>query len=64
MIIEPHGDLLAYADQLLIGTGLTGAEAEAAANGTRTDTPPTASAATAALRDGWTTAAHNAQAAS
>jgi hypothetical protein len=56
--------LLAYADHLLIGTGLTGAQAEATASGTVLDTPPHATAATAALRDGWTTAAQTTRAGS
>ncbi len=62
MTTEPSAALRTYADQILIGTGLTGAHAEAAANGTLPEAPPhAATAAAAALREGWTTAAHSSQ---
>jgi len=60
MTTEPSAALRTYADQILIGTGLTGAHAEAAANGTLPEAPPHAATA-AALREGWTTAAHSSQ---
>jgi hypothetical protein len=50
-----------YAQQLLTGTGLDPAAAEAVATGEDRRTPPQAAAASAALRDGWATATHACQ---
>ena len=61
MTTAPSAALRTYADQILIGTGLTGAHAEAAANGTLPEAPPHAATAATALREGWTTAAHSSQ---
>lgn len=61
MTTEPSAALRTYADQILIGTGLTGTHAEAAANGTLPEAPPHAATAAAALREGWTTATHSSQ---
>jgi hypothetical protein len=48
--------LLDYASRLLIGTGLTGADAELVAAAQRNPVPASATAAVAALQDGWHTA--------
>lgn len=55
MMIPLHPALVAHAEALLIGTGLTGQDAAAVAAGSR-PAPATASTAAAALRDGWDTA--------
>ena len=51
-----------YTQQLLTGTGLDPAAAEAVATGQDRSAPPQAAAAAAALRDGWATATHACQA--
>lgn len=50
-----------YAERLLTGTGLGGADAEPVAAGQQLDVPARAAAAAAALREGWAVAAHTAQ---
>lgn len=51
-----------YAERLLTGTGLCGADAEAVAAGQQLDVPARAAATAAAMREGWAVAAHTAKA--